>query len=68
MLAAIIQAANMIAHKDAIFSSPKKTYPVTEKQKRMVANAAKVNAMYIVFVLFAVRSKNHIKCHLRSSI
>lgn len=43
MFVAIIQAANMIAHKDAIFSRPKKTYPVTEKQKRMVANAAKVN-------------------------
>lgn len=42
MFVAFIQAENMLAHADTIFSRPKKTYPVKEKEKRMVANAAKV--------------------------
>ncbi|KAK9947464.1 hypothetical protein M0R45_003088 [Rubus argutus] len=38
-----IKAENMLAHADTIFSRPKKTYPVKEKEKRMVANAAKAS-------------------------
>lgn len=34
----------MIAHKDEIYSRPKRTWIVTEKEKRMVVKAAKVNS------------------------
>ncbi|KAF5747184.1 DEAD-box ATP-dependent RNA helicase 28-like [Tripterygium wilfordii] len=37
------KAENMIAHKDEIFSRPKKTWFVTEKEKRVVAKAAKAS-------------------------
>lgn len=33
----------MIAHKDDIFSRPKKTWFITEKEKKLVAKAAKVD-------------------------
>lgn len=32
----------MIAHKDEIYSRPKRTWFVTEKDKKLVAKAAKV--------------------------
>ncbi|KAH6775066.1 RNA helicase family protein [Perilla frutescens var. hirtella] len=35
------KAENMIAHKDEIYSRPKRTWFVTEKEKKLVANAAK---------------------------
>jgi ATP-dependent RNA helicase DDX27 len=35
------KAENMIAHKDEIFSRPKRTWFVTEKDKKLVAKAAK---------------------------
>ncbi|KAL6284810.1 hypothetical protein ACE6H2_015739 [Prunus campanulata] len=37
------KAENMIAHKDEIYSRPKKTWFQTEKQKKMVVNAAKAS-------------------------
>ncbi|KAF5740878.1 DEAD-box ATP-dependent RNA helicase 28-like [Tripterygium wilfordii] len=39
------KAENMIAHKDEIFSRPKKTWFVTEKEKRVVAKAAKASTV-----------------------
>uniref|UniRef100_A0A2P2KF34 DEAD-box ATP-dependent RNA helicase 28 n=4 Tax=Rhizophora mucronata TaxID=61149 RepID=A0A2P2KF34_RHIMU len=38
------KAENMIAHKDTIFSRPKRTWFVTEKEKKLVAKAAKESA------------------------
>jgi len=38
----ILQAENMIAHRDEIFSRPKRTWFVTEKEKKLSAKAAKV--------------------------
>ncbi|KAL0325888.1 UNVERIFIED_CONTAM: DEAD-box ATP-dependent RNA helicase 28 [Sesamum radiatum] len=35
------KAENMIAHKDEIYSRPKRTWFVTEKEKKLVAKAAK---------------------------
>ncbi|KAL3845334.1 hypothetical protein ACJIZ3_002737 [Penstemon smallii] len=35
------KAENMIAHKEEIYSRPKRTWFVTEKEKKVVANAAK---------------------------
>ncbi|KAL5706470.1 RNA helicase [Ranunculus cassubicifolius] len=35
------KAENMIAHKDEIFSRPKKTWFATEKEKKLIAKAAK---------------------------
>lgn len=32
----------MITHRDEIFSRPKRTWFVTEKEKKLVANAGKV--------------------------
>ncbi|OVA07484.1 Helicase [Macleaya cordata] len=37
------KAENMIAHKDEIYSRPKRTWFATEKEKRLVANAAKAS-------------------------
>lgn len=37
-----IQAENMIAHKDEIYSRPKRTWFLTEKEKKLAAKAAKV--------------------------
>lgn len=38
-----LQAENMIAHKDEIYSRPKRTWFMTEKEKKLVAKAAKVS-------------------------
>jgi len=37
----------MIAHKDEIFSRPKRTWFVTEKEKKLAAKAAKVGYVLI---------------------
>lgn len=37
------KAENMITHRDEIFSRPKRTWFVTEKEKKLVANAGKEN-------------------------
>lgn len=37
----------MIAHKEEIFSRPKRTWFVTEKEKKLVAKAAKVSLSYM---------------------
>ncbi|KAK4429398.1 DEAD-box ATP-dependent RNA helicase 28 [Sesamum alatum] len=37
----VAKAENMIAHKDEIYSRPKRTWFVTEKEKKLVAKAAK---------------------------
>nr|KYP60880.1 DEAD-box ATP-dependent RNA helicase 28 [Cajanus cajan] len=37
------KAENMIAHKDEIFSRPKRTWFVTEKEKKLAAKAAKAS-------------------------
>lgn len=37
-----LQAENLITHRDEIFSRPKRTWFVTEKEKKLVANAGKV--------------------------
>ncbi|OVA19622.1 Helicase [Macleaya cordata] len=37
------KAENMIAHKDEIYSRPKRTWFATEREKRLVANAAKAS-------------------------
>lgn len=42
MLPWLFQAENMIAHKDDIYSRPKRTWFATEKEKKSVAKAAKV--------------------------
>ncbi|GJU75016.1 DEAD-box ATP-dependent RNA helicase 28 [Tanacetum coccineum] len=36
-----VKAENMITHRDEIFSRPKRTWFVTEKEKKLVANAGK---------------------------
>ena len=43
----ILQAENLITHKDEIFSRPKRTWFVTEKEKRLVANAGMVIFSFI---------------------
>lgn len=57
----------MIAHRDEIFSRPKRTWFVTEKEKKLAAKAAKVNTIFFfnpqkfahVLVLdFALINKN----------
>lgn len=40
-----MQAENMIAHKDEIFSRPKRTWFVSEKEKKLAAKAAKVSVI-----------------------
>ncbi|GKE56527.1 DEAD-box ATP-dependent RNA helicase 28, partial [Tanacetum coccineum] len=47
------KAENMITHRDEIFSRPKRTWFVTEKEKKLVANAGKVTfvAMSIAFYM-----------------
>ena len=37
-----LQAENMIAHRDELLSRPKRTWFVTEKEKKLVAKEAKV--------------------------
>lgn len=37
------QAENMIVHQEEIFSRPKKTWFITDKEKKLVAKAAKVS-------------------------
>jgi ATP-dependent RNA helicase DDX27 len=36
----------MIAHKDEIYSRPKRTWFATEKEKKTLAKAAKVGSSY----------------------
>lgn len=38
----------MIAHRDEIYSRPKRTWFVTEQEKNVVAKAAKVIFFYIM--------------------
>ena len=50
-----MQAENLIAHREEIYSRPKKTWFVTEKEKRLVAKASKVISnlhTYIYILLF----------------
>lgn len=44
------QAENLIIHRDDIFARPKRTWFVTEKEKKLTAKAAKVvpNAFELV--------------------
>nr|GEW73366.1 DEAD-box ATP-dependent RNA helicase 28 [Tanacetum cinerariifolium] len=44
------KAENMITHRDEIFSRPKRTWFVTEKEKKLVANAGKANKEHIIFL------------------
>lgn len=41
----------MIAHKDEIFSRPKRTWFVTEKEKKLSAKEAKVHFCFIWLIL-----------------
>lgn len=47
-----MQAENLIAHKDDIFSRPKRTWFVTEKEKKLAAKAAKVVYLSNLLVKF----------------
>ena len=48
----ILQAENMIEHKDEIFSRPKRTWFTTEREKKLIAMAAKVSpTTQLLFVL-----------------
>lgn len=38
-----VQAENMIAHKEEIYSRPKKTWFTTEKEKKLLAKVAKLS-------------------------
>ena len=40
----------MIAHKDDIYSRPKRTWFATEKEKKSVAKAAKVISYFTIVV------------------
>lgn len=42
----------MIIHRDEIFSRPKRTWFVTEKEKKLVANAGKVGFYGISHVYY----------------
>ena len=46
-----MQAENLIAHREEIYSRPKKTWFVTEKEKKLVAKASKVISICIFFFL-----------------
>jgi hypothetical protein len=46
------QAENMIAHRDEIYSRPKKTWFLKEKEKKLVAKEAKVIFNFIFFFFF----------------
>lgn len=46
------KAENLIAHKDDIFSRPKRTWFVTEKEKKLAAKAAKVIYLSDLLVKF----------------
>lgn len=43
-LCSLTKAENMIAYKDEIYSRPKRTWIVTEKEKKMVVKASKVKS------------------------
>ena len=45
----------MITHRDEIFSRPKRTWFVTEKEKKLVANAGKVtfSILSVAFYMIA---------------
>lgn len=59
---ALVQAENLITHKDEIFARPKRTWFVTEKEKKLVAKAAKVvcivSCLFFIlgFVLYSIIS------------
>jgi len=42
------QAENMIAHREEIFSRPKRTWFVTEKEKKLASKASKVQYCFIL--------------------
>jgi hypothetical protein len=46
----------MIAHRDEIYSRPKKTWFLKEKEKKLVAKEAKVISNCIFFFFFFLRS------------
>lgn len=45
----------MIVHKDEIYSRPKRTWFVTEKEKRMVVNADKVISLRTILFYVDMR-------------
>lgn len=45
-----LQAENMIVHRDEIYSRPKRTWFVTEKEKKLVQKAAKVTFYFVVYL------------------
>jgi ATP-dependent RNA helicase DDX27 len=47
-----IKAENMIAHKDEIYSRPKRTWFATEREKKLLAAAAKVSISEILLYFF----------------
>lgn len=56
-----VQAENMIAHKEEIFSRPKRTWFVTEKEKKLASKAAKVFIYGATFYIFGWTS-DYIRC------
>lgn len=61
------QAENMINHKQEIFSRPKKTWHISEKEKKLIADASKVTLSVDkwfmgVFNTFGFFSKNIFGC------
>lgn len=50
----ILQAENMIEHKDDIYSRPKRTWFTTEREKKLVAKAAKVNPTTTIVICVEV--------------
>ena len=54
-----LQAENMIEHRDEIYARPKRTWFMTEKEKKLVAKAEKVSFFYYC-VLFHLNVKVNI--------
>ena len=46
----------MIAHKEEIYSRPKRTWFVTEKEKKLAAKAAKVISCFIVMIFLKLHA------------
>jgi hypothetical protein len=44
----------MMAHKDDIYSRPKRTWFTTEREKKLLAKAAKVSSSIFCYVLYLV--------------
>lgn len=60
-----MQAENLISHKDDIFSRPKRTWFVTENEKKLAAKAVKViylsNLLVKFFLVHVVRKYDSIQ-------